>query len=197
MRQNIPKYYYTRIYLIAILVYLMLLIPVNIFLMLKSLPEFAESDQKVMKFLKLQFGERDSWFLSGNPRENPAVDTLTTQDTTSHESAQDGETLLRKKRNGRIAGNNSIFFPFLLLALIFLIIYNRPFRKYFRKKRKGRPIPDNLQRYCEKHLLQTPYVNTGLLFLPFLMELLHNFYMMAQDIGPYGMPVLEDVLNPF
>lgn len=198
MQRKPPKYFFIRIYIIAIIVYLLLLIPINIFLSMKYLPQFAEDDKGLQKFLKFQFNIQEEV-------KQPHQDTLATDslskamiseaDTTGDADPMRWDANANSKNKNGVAGRKSIFFPFLLLSLIFLIIYNYPFRRYFKKKRKGKPLPDNLTRYCRKHLLQTPLVNTGLLFLPFLIELIHSFFLLSKGWGPYGEPVIQEIFN--
>jgi len=62
----------------------------------------------------------------------------------------------------------SMLFQIVLLTSIILgYAINIPFKRYFRRKRKGRTITPALQAFCKKYILLTPYINSGILLLTF------------------------------
>jgi class 3 adenylate cyclase len=56
-----------------------------------------------------------------------------------------------------------------LLGLAFLagLLYNLPFKIFFRRKRKGKRISPRLRSYCRRELLRSPRINTLILMLAY------------------------------
>lgn len=68
----------------------------------------------------------------------------------------------------------SMLFQIVLLTSIILgYAINIPFKRYFRKKKKGRPITPTLLAFCKKYILLTPYFNSAILMLTF--GILHSY----------------------
>lgn len=68
----------------------------------------------------------------------------------------------------------SMLFQIVLLTSIILgYAINIPFKRYFKRKRKGRTITPALQAFCKKYILLTPYINSGILLLTF--GILHGY----------------------
>ncbi len=82
------------------------------------------------------------------------------------------------------------FISFLILAFILLLIFNLPFKKYFRKKRKKQFVPDSLLNYCKKYLLKAPAINSFIITLPFLGTF---FIMLIKYIKGTGQFDNEDI----
>lgn len=70
-----------------------------------------------------------------------------------------------------------------VLALSFFIglVFNLPFKIYFRKKRKGKKISERLFKFCKKLLLKSPIINSLILFLPYLVTLVYMAYILLFD----------------
>jgi serine phosphatase RsbU (regulator of sigma subunit) len=69
-----------------------------------------------------------------------------------------------------------LLFTLLLAAFLAGLIYNIRFKRYFKFKRQGREIPEKTQRYCKKHLLNTPVVNSLILTAPNIFVLLYALF---------------------
>ena len=83
-------------------------------------------------------------------------------------------------------GPFSRFFKLLFLLTLFAyaggLIYNNPFKRYFKKIRHKKEIPIKLQQYCKKQLLNTPVVNALIITLPGALVLLHAlFFILMKD----------------
>ena len=61
----------------------------------------------------------------------------------------------------------------LLTSLIVGYAVNIPFKRFFKKKRKGRTISPALHTFCKKYILITPHINTLILLLTF--GILHSY----------------------
>ncbi len=76
-------------------------------------------------------------------------------------------------------------FSFLLsfsLPLSFLLglIFNYPFKRYMRRKRRNKKISDKLFAFCKKYLLISPWINAGILGVAFLATLIYMVVLMKQ-----------------
>lgn len=66
-----------------------------------------------------------------------------------------------------------IFQIVLLTSTILGYAINVPFKRYFRKLRKGKVVSHKLKSFCKKYILVTPYINSGILFFTF--GILHGY----------------------
>jgi class 3 adenylate cyclase len=69
-------------------------------------------------------------------------------------------------------------FLFNLLLISFLIgfIFNLPFKRYFSRIRKGKPISPRLYNFCKKYLLKSPMINAGIIGFSFILVHAYMFY---------------------
>lgn len=64
-----------------------------------------------------------------------------------------------------------LFFRMMLLAVFLGSIWNYPFKRYLKYKRKKNDLPAGLQNFCRKWLLKVPLVNSLILGFAFLIPL--------------------------
>ena len=62
-------------------------------------------------------------------------------------------------------------FRMLLVGMTVGIVWNHPFKRYFKRKRKGRVISSQLEAHCRKWLLQLPLTNALVVALSFFVVL--------------------------
>lgn len=74
-----------------------------------------------------------------------------------------------------------VLLKLLLLSFLVGFAYNLPFKLYFKKKRKGKPIQDKLFNYCRKFLLRTPAINSSILLMPYAIALVYMIYTLIFD----------------
>ena len=67
----------------------------------------------------------------------------------------------------------------MIFGIVIGIAYSIPFKKYFRKKRKKKKIPNWLTRYCKKLLIYTPMINSGLILISFSIPNIYELYIMS------------------
>lgn len=194
VRVRIPKYHIGRIFLFPILLYLMLVFPVLGFMLLKSFPELKNrsvfkntvqidttiSNLKTFDTLNpvAQFNSgyelgktialtnKDSLLLIADSI-TQAVEDAEKDSLTSGVQVSFGNN---KKKSTSSAFSNSISFLFKIVILFSTIAgfaFNIPFKRYFRRKRRGKSISPKLYRYCRKFLLYTPLINSGIVLLAF------------------------------
>jgi serine phosphatase RsbU (regulator of sigma subunit) len=171
MKKGQPKYYHKRIFFTALIIYLFIKIPISTFLF------FNQSADLIY-----------SHILASN--ENVEVEKQ--KKSGLNISIQSSEL---EKKQFDVEENRGKFLVFVLCfiaALLGLIIYNRPFKKYFRKKRKGQLIPAKLQDYCRNNLLKTPLINSSFIVFPFVASIMYASIKMFQGNGLYAN---EDIRN--
>ena len=71
------------------------------------------------------------------------------------------------------------FFPLSILAYLAGLLYNWPFKRYFRRKRQKKSIPDPLYDRCRKHLLRTPFVNALIISFPNFVLIIYSFIFLV------------------
>jgi len=189
--RSVPKFYGKRIYLTSTILFYMLVIPFLLFLGYRSIPEIAEkknwfkSDSVAMA--DSLFMEMDSLFMMDQPAMDSTIDNaIQLAESYAKAHTPDSGTPRVKVDVSREDDDDSPFdeegyvpryflLLFILLIASFLAgyIYNRPFKKYFKRKRRGREIPEKVQAYCKKHLLSSPVVNAVILTSPNLLVLLY------------------------
>ncbi|MDP3442694.1 MAG: hypothetical protein Q8T08_07490, partial [Ignavibacteria bacterium] len=72
----------------------------------------------------------------------------------------------------------SLLFRMFLVSLLLGFAWNYPFQRYFRLKRRGKPIGNQLLTHCKKWLLKIPLVNSLILGFGFITTLTYMFYLM-------------------
>lgn len=94
---------------------------------------------------------------------NIAADTLNTlQHSDKPYKKVSSSKLFSKSLSG-------LFNIVILLSPLLVMLVNYPFKRYFRRKRKRKTISPRLYRYCRRWLLHTPLINSGIVFIAFLI----------------------------
>ena len=77
-------------------------------------------------------------------------------------------------------------FLFLLLGVSLLVglFYNRPFKRYFRKRRRKKEIPPKLLAFCKKQLFRMPLINSLIVTMPNLVVIVYSFIFLVSAIDP-------------
>jgi len=69
----------------------------------------------------------------------------------------------------------------LLISFILGLVFNLPFKRYFRRKRKNKPISPRLFKFCKRFLLLSPLINAGILFLAY--GIMHGYMLFTMFTG--------------
>ncbi len=74
-----------------------------------------------------------------------------------------------------------MLFPLILISYLAGLIFNIRFKRYFKRKRKGKEVSERLVAYCRKDLLKTPLVNSLILTFPNVFIILYSvFFILPQ-----------------
>lgn len=165
---DVPRFHSIRIYLVASVIFFMLVFPISLIMLFKYGP---------------------FWLEEKNAFEGPQkVEMLT---IFAPDSLESSNTL--KPLNSEISKKSSTvalepddldfkeiitwMFRMLLVGMVLGFVWNYPFKLYFRNKRKGRYISPKLETHCRQWLLQLPLTNALVVAFSFFVVL---YYMVFQ-----------------
>ncbi len=192
VQKQIPAYFGFRIYFTSVTLFFFLVIPFIGFIVYQNAPTFLQKHaDPVNRALTLKDSLATS--LDSISRMNETeVDSLVNRAIQLGESYQDslsetsdnlilngpqsenegGSQMFREK--GPFARYFSLLFLLLIVSDVAGYLYNRPFKRYFRLKRRKKEIPERLRTYCRKRLLQTPVINSLIVTMPNLVVLIYS-----------------------
>ncbi len=206
INKGIPKYYGLRIYFFSTILYLFLVMPIIGILFLKYSPEWfpgvnsvqgSEVPASLSDSLNTDTISRNE--LNHQQIISTALSTnkyIMNQSIDSIENAIDSilnkqvsraatepvnfsrENLQTENKFFLILG---ILLKLLLLSFLAGFAYNLPFKIFFKKKRKGKPIQDKLFMYCKKFLIKSPVINSLILLVPYAVGLVYTLYTLVFD----------------
>ncbi len=214
---KVPPYYGFRTFLLAALIYYLLVMPFISILFLKYAPQLIEKSQ----------GKSPAGTSSDIAVPHRNMPPLPVPDTVSN-SAATGSSILynaynnsfdtvKRKELGNSGFNISIapgttsdqnepkspltktfqlLFRLLIISFIAGFLFNLPYKRYFRRKRKNRKISRKLFTFCKKNLLYTPYINSGILGLAFLITTGYMIYFMSNP-GTFPDDTLHQIFRKF
>jgi serine phosphatase RsbU (regulator of sigma subunit) len=146
MQKKAPRYHIFRIFISALLIYFFIKGPISIFLILNQSPGLITSQSE----------------------NNQNHQTVEIQSDIKEDKNQDSNINININFSNTEINRSIYFISFLFLSFLLLFIFNLPFKKYFRRKRKQQFIPDSLLNYCKKYLLKAPAINSSIIAFPFL-----------------------------
>lgn len=208
-QERTPHYHGFRIYLVSTSLYFFLVFPFIIYLGLQNIPERAQSmgwfeinpaalaDSSNVSALVDSLTSTADAIQSFNPEE---IDSLVNHAIEMGASVAD--SLAEGKGQGVLAGNasgeaehNGIFkadgpvpryfsllFLFTLISYVFGLIYNHPFKRYFKRKSRKQQIREKLHAFCKKQILNTPVHNALIIILPNMVVILFSLvFILSQN----------------
>ena len=165
---KIPKYKGVRIYVVAFLLYYMLISPMSSMLFITNYPKFHEKID-VLKYRNKN--HKNKTFKTDSSKIQIKLDTS---------NAGYGEIIVTPRQTKMDHKNymelESFFFKLLLLVFVLGFLYSLPFKIYFRKKRKNREIQPKIIAFCRKTLLHSPLIVAGIAAVPFIFTAIHMVY---------------------
>ncbi len=201
-------------YIVAILLYILLLFPIGGILTIKNMPDWINSSGSLLDINiamndsvvagedslascnKLIQNVKDSVLapLHDSARKKEAAKKLRSllhgptyprvggDSLNAAISISSDEINARKKR---AANPLLIIIKYVLISsLIVGFFINLPYKKYLRKKRKGKKIQERLEKFCKSNILKTPIINASVLLLAYLAV---HFYLHYELVQGHGM----------
>lgn len=199
--KGIPRYHVLRIYLFSILIYFMLILPVLMVMSLKMAPKLFEARDNVMK----RISKESDTLNKGNVARLAELERnlielgslpLQMRDDAIIQMERERDSLIKVVSPGSrvevttdstdspFSTTAVIIFRFVILfTLVAGLIANAPLKRYFNKKRRRKPIPEKLSKYCKRILLFTPYINAGILLVGYFILHGYMFYVLKTGKG--------------
>ena len=78
----------------------------------------------------------------------------------------------------------TLLFILLAASLLIGLFYNRPFKRFFKIKRRGKEIPPRLLSFCKKQLFRMPLINSLIITMPNIVVIVYSFVFMVSGIDP-------------
>jgi len=111
---------------------------------------------------------------SGNIRDGTIRGDTFATDSVAGEAVQEETDFRLFVSKGPFERYFQLLFYLLLVSYLAGLLYNLPFKRYFKHKRKKRKITEKLHAFCKKHLLTTPVVNSIILTMPNVVVILFS-----------------------
>ncbi len=205
--KRVPRFYGLRIYLSSTLLYYWLCIPFIIILYIKYAPELKERgiarfgdepavvdslltnndsiNRVIVNYINANLENADSLISSIEENQDFAIDSAEhlnvlinpTQGVTF--KTDSGEDMT--EGGNRISKAFNFLFNLLLISFLLGFIFNLPFKRYFSRKRKGKPISPRLFKFCKKYILKSPLINAGILGLTYVISHAYMVYILYID----------------
>ena len=212
-KKNIPKFYGLRIYLSSIILYFFLVLPFIGFIVFQnvptliekrgsnldqiaanadslmavfdSIPDLSEQEIDSLAHLAIQ-GGIDSLVNKAKHHEAPSVDKYT-EDADDKiligPEIDDEDNLKVFAEKGPFARYFFLLFVLIGASLLAGYIYNRPFKRYFKKKRRKKEISQKLHAVCKKRLFNLPLVNSLIITMPNIVVIIYSLIFLVSEVS--------------
>jgi signal transduction histidine kinase/HAMP domain-containing protein len=183
---KIPHFKGLRIYLLSIILYFLLVNPINSYIYIKNNQNLIEEKFIKVKTLhdsvapiydsiyNMAMQKRDSMLQFQNNITNDELEKIINEQN---------NTLKIKPKNIKVESppptqpnernlyrrTESILPPLLILGLILGWIFNIPFKTYFRRKRRKAEISPRLEHFVKRTILKSPLYNAIIFIFPFIV----------------------------
>jgi serine phosphatase RsbU (regulator of sigma subunit) len=211
--KSIPRFYGLRIYMSSIMLYFFLVFPFIAFIIFQNVPtlmeknigkpaqiaaaadsvrsvldsldELSEEELDSMVNLAIQGGVDslvDKAVKMGQVGVKP--DTIATDRAlVSGETAEDHDSLNLFTEKGPFSRYFILLFLLLGISLLIGYFFNRPYKRYFKKKQRGKEISPKLHAFCKKHLFQVPAVNSLIITMPNVVVIVYSLIFLISEVS--------------
>lgn len=182
---KIPTYFGLRIFLSSTILYFLLVFPVAGILLFRYVPDFMEREDVPYGLVTERPSDspdtlRSQTQVSATDTSGLLVTINLPADTAGADSTSvvpDRDIDLGTTAGGdKIGGVMGLLLKLLIASFILGFAFNLPFKIYFRKIRKQRPVPPRLKNFCRTYLLHTPFINTLILFIAFGITIIYMLF---------------------
>lgn len=211
--KNIPRFYGLRVYLTSILLYFFLVLPFIGFIMFQNVPKFLENRNinteelaTLVDSLDTGFdtipgfdegdldslvnmasqGEIDEFVEKIVEIEEHQNDTLSESDDDLILAGPETEEDVRIKMfsdKGPFSRYFTLLFILLAVCLLAGYIYNRPFKRFFKRIRRKKEISEKLHAKCKKRLFNLPLVNSLIITMPNIVVIIYSLIFLISDVS--------------
>jgi class 3 adenylate cyclase len=189
---KIPNYFGFRIYFLSTILYFFLVFPVAGILLFKYVPDFMkrnELTQKqstqsplIPKTLQSTSDSLTGYLFQSYPLASPRsgkLSALMPQPIDIRTPGDQATGFNLSENSSQIGGTMALLVRLLFISFLLGLGFNLPFKIYFSRKKKNRPVPEKLHRFCVRYLLKSPLINVGILFLAYGITIGYMVYIIA------------------
>jgi len=183
-----PVYYNLRIYALAVFLYLLLVFPISLIMLFKYGPHWIE-EQGFMKDNEAAQATASSPAASDKP-----VLTLNIGQgnvTASEAKDKTASSLLIKDEDIKFGSAVAILLRLLGISMVLSLTLNYPFKRYFYRKRRHKPLSKSLVNLCRRWLVYMPVINSASIGLAFLV------YLIILGTFVYGSNITSEISTHF
>lgn len=165
---TVPRYKAGRIFVFPLMLYLLLVFPILGFMLLKSFPSLKDRGKlDISNQMKKPDSSGAGLTFDVRSNSNSGLElTYPEQDSTAVRSITPSTG--KKSASSAFSNTMSLMFRLVFISSVVLgIAFNYPFKRYFRRKKKGKTVSKELYKYCRRFLLKTPLINAGIVFAAF------------------------------
>jgi serine phosphatase RsbU (regulator of sigma subunit) len=165
-----PKYKGFRIFIVALILYYMLVSPVLGILFISNSPKIVTNQV----FDTIAEGVKDTILLAHNEPEI-LIDSIEVSDSVHSGRAFVLDSKKPKKKvhfdmGKDITGSEILFMYCLLASFVLGFAFSLPYKIFFRRKRKGSHIPARIEWFVRKTILHSPLILALIISLPFILQ---------------------------
>lgn len=174
--KHFPRFYGLRIYFVSTLMYFMLVAPFAGFLVWQTLPDIIEKNGLVNYNNKKVVD--DTLVPVREPKPGLQVNAFTPDTGTE---AGNPDEVFNDPQNDMLSKSfNFLMATALPLSFLLGLLFNYPFKRYMRRKRRHKKISDKLFSFCKRFILVSPLINAGILGSAFVATLIYMIVLMLQ-----------------
>ncbi|MCD4710315.1 MAG: hypothetical protein K8R52_05670, partial [Bacteroidales bacterium] len=196
-----PKYYGLRIYISSVLLYFFLAIPFLGFIAYQNVPAFIKRNPSLQ--ISQAMAIRDSIKTTLDTTlviSDEEIDSLVNMAIQMSGKFSDsipppsGNIVIGTpapgeehnkffKEKGPFARYFRLLFLLLIVSYVAGYIYNRPFKRYFRLKRRKKEIREKLHVWCKKQLFHTPLINSLIVTMPNIVVIIYSIIFLVSEVS--------------
>jgi class 3 adenylate cyclase/HAMP domain-containing protein len=178
--RKFPGFYSFRIYFISSLMYFMLVAPIAGFLFMQTIPDLI--DKKNLGQFNAGRTNRDTIASSSDTSTRLNINFSYGAGSDENPDADEPSEGTYTDPQNEMLSKSFGFLLQIMLPLSFLLgfIFNYPFKRYLRRKRKGKPISPRLFAFCKKYLLLSPWINSAILGSAYVATLVFMINLMVK-----------------
>jgi class 3 adenylate cyclase len=150
--------------LCAAILYFMFITPFLVVVVMQQLPDMINKDEGLFSSLN-EIVQNDTvttvvTFSVGGAEQK------SNQDTVNIQNEQDNANNIDIKFNDAAVFNiTNTAFVSLFIFTVVCVLSGLPYKIYFRRLRRKKPIGEKLKKFCKKTILYTPYIHAGLILI--------------------------------
>jgi methyl-accepting chemotaxis protein len=160
MKTKVPAYSFFRILIVSMILYFLLMNPINVYIMAKNFPTFLDKSSLI---------QNDTTSIKNR---SDSINTIITLNAPQHDIniTTSGNKQVSMDLKDDKTDISSFYFNLTGFILMLVIIgINIPFKVFIKRRRKNKEISPKLKSFCQKYLFRMPYLNSGVLLFALII----------------------------